>query len=60
MKTITLEVPEDVDETEIKRVIKEFLEKKKLVKRLYELVSDEDLKRIEIGMKSFRRSFRFE
>ena len=47
MKTITLEVPEDVDETEIKRVIKEFLEKKKLVKRLYELVSDEDLKRIE-------------
>ncbi len=60
MKTITIEVPEDIDEAEIKKLVKEFLEKKKLIRRLYELISDEDLKRIEMEMKSFRRSFRFE
>ena len=55
-----VEVPEDVDETEIKELIKGFLEKKKLISRLYDLISREDLKRIEMEMKSFRRSFKFE
>jgi hypothetical protein len=59
VKEITLKVPEWVSEEELRRVVHEYLKKKELAEKFYELTEGVDFDELAKESRSFRKSFKF-
>lgn len=59
MKEIVLRVPEWVSEEEIKKLVEDYLRKKKLVEKFYKLLEGVDFDELAKECENFRKSFKF-
>ena len=59
MKKLVVEVPENVSEDEIRKVISNYLRKRDVVLKFYRLPEDVDWDRMEEEHERFRKEFRF-
>jgi len=59
MKKLVVEVPENVSEDEIRKVISNYLRKRDVVLKFYRLLEDVDWDRMEEEHERFRKEFRF-
>ena len=59
MKKLVVEVPENVSEDEIRKVISNYLRKRDVVLKFYRLLEDVDWGRMEEEHERFRKEFRF-
>jgi hypothetical protein len=59
MKKLTIEVPENVSEDELRKVISNYLRKREVVLKFYKLIENVDWDRMEEEYERFRREFRF-
>lgn len=55
---ITIEVPEEITEEEIKKLIEKYIKKKKKYEEYYKLIEDVDWNELEGEVRKFRESFR--
>jgi len=55
---ITIEVPEEITEEEIKKLIERYIKKKKKYEEYYKLIEDVDWNELEGEVRKFRESFR--
>ncbi|GEM_PF-1884219 len=58
MKEITIKVPEWMNEDEVKKIVEEYVTKKKLVEKYYSLIEGVDFNEIERESREFRKSFK--
>lgn len=59
MKKLVVEVPENVSEDEIRKVILNYLRKREVVLKFYKLIENVDWERMEEEHERFRKEFRF-
>ena len=59
MKKLVVEIPENVSEDEIRKVISNYLRKRDVVLKFYRLLEDVDWSRMEEEHERFRKEFRF-
>ncbi|RLI76811.1 hypothetical protein DRP05_12155 [Archaeoglobales archaeon] len=59
MKKLVIEIPENISEDEIRKVILNYLRKREVVLKFYKLIENVDWERMEEEHERFRREFRF-